>query len=140
MKKHAKQKSTHGSAMIEFALVLPMLLILVFGIIEFSIALYDKAVMTNASREAARAGAIFRTPALTNEQIITVATDACGNNLVSFANSSPQVTISKPGGATAGNPITVTITYEYTGLLLGELISPLTGTANISASTTMLIE
>lgn len=140
MKKYFKKAGNQGGAMIEFALVLPVFLILVFGIIEFSIALYDKAVMTNASREAARAGVIFRTPALTNEQIISVAMNACANNLVSFADASPQVTISKPSGSTIGNPLTVTISYEYTGLLLGQIISPINGTANITASTTMLIE
>ena len=44
-----------GSVVVEFALIFPLLLFIVFSIIECSLALYDKAVITNASREAARA-------------------------------------------------------------------------------------
>jgi Flp pilus assembly protein TadG len=45
-----------GVALIEFAIVLPLLLLLVFGAIEFGLLLYNKQVITNASREGARAG------------------------------------------------------------------------------------
>ncbi len=55
-----KIKSENGASAVEFALVLPLLLVLVFGIIEFSIFLYDKAVITNASREGAQAGDVAR--------------------------------------------------------------------------------
>ena len=52
-------RSEHGASAVEFAIVLPLLLVLVFGIIEFSIFLFDKAVITNASREGARKGVLF---------------------------------------------------------------------------------
>jgi Flp pilus assembly protein TadG len=39
-----------GAALVEFAIVLPLLLVLIFGMIEFSVMLYDKAMITNASR------------------------------------------------------------------------------------------
>ena len=45
-----------GGALIEFAIVLPLLVLLLAGIIDFSICFYNKQVITNASREAARAG------------------------------------------------------------------------------------
>ena len=54
--------SEKGTALIEFALVLPILLVLTAGLIEFGIALYDKAMVTNASREGARAGIAFGWP------------------------------------------------------------------------------
>ncbi len=40
--------------MVEFAIVAPLLFVLLFGIIEFGVMLYDQAVITNASREGAR--------------------------------------------------------------------------------------
>ncbi len=49
-----------GAAMIEFAIILPLLLLLIFGIIEFSLFLYNKQVITNAAREGARRGVIMR--------------------------------------------------------------------------------
>ena len=45
--------------MVEFAIVLPLLLMLIFGMIEFSVMLYDKAMLTNATREGARFGILF---------------------------------------------------------------------------------
>jgi len=52
-------KDENGVVAIEFAIVLPVLLLLLFGIMEFSIILYDKAMITNACREGARAGIIY---------------------------------------------------------------------------------
>ncbi|HBB16943.1 MAG: hypothetical protein A3J94_16390 [Syntrophus sp. RIFOXYC2_FULL_54_9] len=49
-----------GAAMVELAMILPMLLIVIFGIIEFGFVLYNKAVITNSSREGARAGIVYR--------------------------------------------------------------------------------
>ena len=58
-----------GSNIVEFAFVMPLLLILVFGIIDFSIGLYDKAVITNAVREGARSGIVFAPTRLTEPQV-----------------------------------------------------------------------
>lgn len=55
-----------GAALVEFALVLPLLLVLIFGIIEFGIIIYDKAMVTNAVREGARTGIVFRAYDSTN--------------------------------------------------------------------------
>lgn len=63
-----KQKE-RGAAVVEFALVLPLLLLIVFGIIEFSILFYDKAVITNASREVAREFAIYKDSSHTQDQL-----------------------------------------------------------------------
>ena len=60
LKMSIKIKKEEGASAIEFALVLPLLLVLVFGIIEFSILFYDKAMLTNASREGARVGIVYR--------------------------------------------------------------------------------
>jgi Flp pilus assembly protein TadG len=57
-------KSQKGVAAVEFALVLPLLVLLIFGIIEFSLLMFNKQVITNASREGARAGIVAGTPRL----------------------------------------------------------------------------
>jgi Flp pilus assembly protein TadG len=64
-----KCKSQKGAAVIEFALILPILLLLLLGTIDGSLALYDKAVITNASREGARAGIVARNPKLTDAEL-----------------------------------------------------------------------
>ena len=54
-----KIREQRGGAAVEFAIVLPVLVLLIFGMIEFSTLLYDKGVITNASREGARAGIVY---------------------------------------------------------------------------------
>ena len=46
--------SEEGAAAVEFALVVPLLLTLLFGIIEFGTAYNAQILVTNAAREAAR--------------------------------------------------------------------------------------
>lgn len=60
-----------GAAVVEFAVVLPILLLLVFGIIEFGFLLYNKAMLTNASREAARVGIVYTLDREAEESRIT---------------------------------------------------------------------
>jgi len=127
-----------GSAVVEFALVLPLLLLLVFGIVEFSVALYDKAVITNASREAARAGVVYKVPQLTVAQITTVAQNYASNYLITFGSPATMaVAVDQSAGTTTGNPLKVTLSYTYTGLALGKIINPLVGAIQFSAVTTM---
>jgi len=60
-----------GVAAVEFAIVLPLFIVLIFGIIEFGIIMYNKAILTNASREGARFGILFDTPVHTEAEIET---------------------------------------------------------------------
>jgi Flp pilus assembly protein TadG len=53
-----QQKS--GQSMVEFALLLPLLCLMLFGIIEMSIVLGIYVGLTNSAREAARAGSIYQ--------------------------------------------------------------------------------
>ena len=48
-----------GGAGLEFTIIFPLLLMVTFGIIEFGALMFDKAIVTNAAREAARAVAAF---------------------------------------------------------------------------------
>lgn len=51
-------KDKRGQAMVELALVLPILIILVFGITEFGRIFHSYLLITNASREGARFGIV----------------------------------------------------------------------------------
>ena len=46
--------------MVEFALALPVLLLLIFGLIEFGMLFSVYVGLTNSAREAARAGSIYQ--------------------------------------------------------------------------------
>lgn len=132
-------RSQRGLAAVEFALVLPILLIILFAIVELSTLLYDKAVITNASRETARIGIV--NSAITDAQLQTYAQNYCNNKLITYGtNSTPTVAISRPLGSSSGNPLVVTVSYQFNGLVLGEMIHPKDWTQTISSSTTMNFE
>lgn len=57
-KVHMHRQREKGAAMVEFAIVLPVLLLLVFGIIEFGRAYNTQLTLTHAAREGVRAYAI----------------------------------------------------------------------------------
>ena len=137
-----KNKAQGGATAVEFALVLPILLLLVFAILELGLLLYNKAVITNASREAARYGVVMRTPKHTEIEIRQKALDYCSNFLVSLSPSAnPDPTVSIDGaGQSFGQPLTITVNYTFSGLGLGTLLSPLTGPITLTATTVMTNE
>jgi Flp pilus assembly protein TadG len=59
MKAGRTARSDRGAAAVEFALVLPVLLLVIFGIIDFGRMLYTKITLTQAAQAAARATAVL---------------------------------------------------------------------------------
>jgi Flp pilus assembly protein TadG len=136
-KNRASQKKQRGVVAVEFALVLPVLLLLIFGTVELGVALYDKAVITNASREGARAGIVLKSPKPNLTDIQTVVTSYTSTYLVTFGKqNSPLVTPTGVGGS-FGSPLSVTVSYQYAGLGLGQMLSAITGPVTLSATTVM---
>lgn len=118
--------SQKGLAMIEAAIILPLFLLVMFAIMEFGLVLYDKAVITNASREAARSGIALRSPKLTKAEIETVATDYCTANLANFNPANLTVNADQPDPPNFGTPLKVEVTYQY-DFVLGNFFSFLSG-------------
>ncbi len=129
----------------EFALVLPLLFALIFAAIEFGVAMYDKSVLTNASREGARAAIVAMTPRITDAQITSVVNTYAQNNMLSFKSASLATTVS-PAYATrnatgsSATPITVQVTYNYGFLMLPRFLTTFTGTLNLRGATVMRME
>ena len=135
-----KRDEEAGASAVEFAIILPVLILFLFGIIEFSILFYDKAVITNASREGARAGIVYRYPErVTDGEIQQVVIDYCADHLITFAET-PSLTISTTPGLEAGDPLTVTVDYYYQFLVLPNFVTALTGGINLAATTVMRME
>jgi Flp pilus assembly protein TadG len=130
-------KKQHGASAVEFAILLPFLVLLVFGIIEFGVLMYNQQVLTNASREGARAAIVGDcAKRKTDADISQIVTDYCiepddttKKRLITFntTNVPPSTTINPspsdctpgPGGSglTIGDDVTVTVTYNYTFLV-----------------------
>jgi Flp pilus assembly protein TadG len=78
---------SRGAAAVEFAIVLPLLAVLLFGMVDFSIIMYDKALLTNASRDGARFGAIFSDSRPTCADIYAAAVQNYEQSLITFGGS-----------------------------------------------------
>lgn len=123
MKRVLNIRGQRGAAAIEFAIVLPVLVLLLFGTIEFGLLLYNQQVITNAGREGARAGIVAQSPRRTPQEIAGVVTNYCGGNLITFgddAAAGPNVTVTSTG-TTFGDDLTVLVTYNYDFLVLSNL-------------------
>jgi len=133
-------RTQHGAAAVELAILLPFLVVLVFGIIEVGLLLYNQQVITNASREGARAAIVgdcdYRIMNTTDDKIGDIVRDYCidrndttKKRLITFnaTNNPPSTTVAPspsactpgPGGSglTVGDDVTVTVTYNYTFLV-----------------------
>lgn len=130
-----------GAAVVEFALILPILLALLVGGIDASLALYDKAVITNASREGARAGIVARNPQLTDAQITQVVNQYTQSALVSLGSNPALPTVHIQKGNLGGDPtLQVTVSYTFEGMGLGSLFQSLGSPWVLQASTVMVYE
>ena len=97
-----KTTTDRGAAMVEFAIIAPLLLLLVFGIIEFGRAYNAQNSLTHAAREGAREYAISQDP---------MAGEAAAKNAATSLRSSDiTVTLS---ACDPGQPATVTLEYPF---------------------------
>lgn len=133
-----KLKSQAGTTLVEFAIILPLLLILLFGLMDFGILLYNKAVITNASREAARYGIVLRNPKYTPAEVETFAESYCSGRLITFGTGTPSATATAPTQAFS-DPLTVTVVYPYKYLVIANFAGFNT-TINLTSTTVMKYE
>ena len=102
--------------MVEFALVLPLVCLLLFGLIQFGIVFNHYIDLTDAVRAGARKGAVSRSvtnPAATTQQAVIDAAD------ITLAPSDVLVTSTwQPG-----DDITVTASYPYSIDILGIVVA-----------------
>ena len=91
-------KNNRGQALVEFALVLPMLLLLVVGMMHFGLIINQYMVLAEAAREGARSAALGGS----NATVAAVVAQAA-------ANSHLTVNINPPVTRVRGNGVTVTV-------------------------------
>jgi Flp pilus assembly protein TadG len=143
-----RRRREGGQSLVEFAIVLPIFLVLVFGIIDFSMALRSYVALTNATREGARYGALGGTkgtfPAsCSNPDTVVgrVCRAASGLTL-----DDVRVTYPDAGGKLPGNAVVVAAEYDYEFVTpVGDIMRFLTGgsfpeSIELSASANMRIE
>jgi Flp pilus assembly protein TadG len=119
------RKNRRGAAAVEFAIVLPVFILLVFGMIEYGRMVMVQQVITNASREGAR------------RAVLDGAT-AVGGYLADAKISGGTCKLNplNPASADSGGPITVTVEVPFNAV--SWLPSPMyLGGKTLSAATTM---
>jgi Flp pilus assembly protein TadG len=127
-----KRVRTHddkGQTMVEFTLVLPILMVVLFGIIQFGITFKDYVTLTDAVRAGARTAAVSRYSA--DPVADTKARVKSAADLVPA-----QVNVTVMSTWVHGDDVVVTATYPYAISLFGVVVS----SGNLSSSTTERVE
>jgi Flp pilus assembly protein TadG len=116
-----KRKSgQRGVGVVEFALILPIILVVLYGVFEFGLAFWRKQVLTSAVREGARKGIVATNPRKTCAQV----QDVVSAYLDNVGWDSSKGTYLATGGCasgTAGDSLTVTADYPSSFLVLSKL-------------------
>ncbi|MDL2122416.1 MAG: pilus assembly protein [Deltaproteobacteria bacterium] len=145
-------RNNRGVAAVELAFCLPILIVLVFGSIEFGLLFYNQQVITNASREGARAGITgigvdaIKNIVLTycnhnegpedNELINLNGSDELQSDLITI----PDADEDNVPDLDAENNLTVSVSYKY-NFLIGSMLGVLGFTdLTLSAQTVMRME
>src|SRR5688572_33108119 len=98
MTSHRKAHRRDGIAAVEFAVVIPVFLLLVIGIIELGRAVMVQQILTTASREGARRAVLERA---TTTEVTTIVRDylsKCG-----IKGAAATIEVEDSSGATIGN-------------------------------------
>jgi len=140
-----REKGEKGQALVEFALLVPIFLVLMFAIVDFGMGFYSLITVTNSAREGARLGAVQAdtddiiqrvkdTADLINEDDNMRVIVGCG------PSSDPPPTGSCP--STQGDSVVVRVEYDYDLItplasLIGDIIGP---TLTLSSTAEMRLE
>jgi Flp pilus assembly protein TadG len=119
-------RKEQGQSLVEFALVIPVLILIVMGIIEFGNLWMTMNVLSGAAREGARVAAVTDPDAAQVQSAVE-------NVLIPANISGATISVTGPNGA---SEVTVTIQFDYTVATLG-FIPGLSGTLQLTRSATM---
>ncbi len=154
-----KRQRSRGQALVEFALIVPILVLLIFGIIDFGRYVYTQNSLNQASREGARAAAVQSRPAECTGQT----RDACaitvtrGRLIGVIGTSTPVVActevtqldanndneldmapVTPASNCQASNLLKVTVTNNFT--LLTPVIAQFLGSQTLRGETQVTVQ
>lgn len=121
-----------GQAIVETALILPLILLILMGIIDFGFLFNNYLVIDNASREGARSAAVGSTDSVIMSTVSSMT--------LSLEPTKLKTTIYPTGASRIkGSQVTITIEYDYS------LITPIIGAivpnpVHLTAKTVMRVE
>ena len=126
-----RQNNEKGTALVEFAIVLPIFILILIGTVEFGIVLHDYLILQNASREGARSAAVGISEPAIEQRVRDFA----------FQLNNPNLTI-EVINAQGVRGSTVTVRASYPVPLITPLMKNLVGSSkfNLRSETLMGLE
>ena len=131
VKKRIQIRNEQGQAMTEFALVLPVLALLLFAVIQFGIVFNNYVTLTDATRAGARKAAVSRDDPNRDADVMAAVRSSASDL------DSSKLSVSPPSSTwDSGSDVTVTATYPYSISLLGLVVK----SGSLSSTTTERVE
>lgn len=118
-------KHEKGQSLVEFALVIPVFLLLLLGVIDFGRVFHAYLTLDHAGREGARAASLGKT----NDEVEKRVKDNAGS-----LNTSKITVTTNPSTRTPGTDVTVTVTYTV------DMFIPKTDPIPLEDKTVMRVE
>ena len=108
------RRTQSGQEMVELAILLPLLLLFVFGVLDLGRVFHAAITITNAAREGARYGMIYPDdiPA-----IVTATLREAENSGIDMSSST--VNVNCEFGCGRGTALEVTVQYDFTFIMAG---------------------
>lgn len=129
-----KSKREDGQAMVEFALILPIFLLILCGIIDFGWLFYNQLSLNNACREGARYAVVNTAE---NADTLAIINHIENSATTVFANDGVDITVtySSPGDPTSGD---VTVSMEAEISFFTPVLSTIYGKEKTITSTVVM--
>lgn len=127
-----KKKNNRGQALVETALVLPIILLILLGIIDFGLMFNNYLVVSNASREGARTAAVGATDSEITSLVANVAATLDVSKIT--VTITPSQSLRKKG-----DEVVVTVDYDY-NMITPIISSIIPGPLHLSSRSVMRIE
>jgi Flp pilus assembly protein TadG len=128
-------RSEDGQALVEFALVVPILLLLILGLVEFSRAWNTKQVLTDAAREALRSSVVAN-PAFTYDALLGL----IDQSLIRASLDPENADVSVEGWRSGtGTPARIRIDYRYDFGFFAPVLGWATGERSLALTTSFVM-
>lgn len=113
-------RNERGASTVEFALIVPLLIMLIFGVVEFAVAFGDYLAVTHAAREGARLAAVGKF----SEQVVRER---------AYPVNPTSISVLYPNGNSHGQPVQVRVEYSVHLKIpfFGERAVPIAGQAQM---------
>ena len=132
MIKQIRFRSQNGQAMTEFAIVAPILLLILMGIMQLGVVYNNWVTLTDAARAGARKAAVCRSGC--SPDATTAATNAVKNSAANLNQANLGVTVTSTWAQ--GADATVTATYPWAINVMGVVVA----SGTMTATTTERVE